>query len=142
MFKDEITNIIDGKFYYDMLSDLDDKSINTYCYHFIIVKYKENNKILEIKIDNFKDLDKIKDKDIIVKYYIEKLHYYNYYDNILYDDGEPIHICNLGYFQINGEFPINKEIKKILDKLFNEYDNNYKNIKFELNDKEFLSLNK
>ena len=61
-FKDKITNIINEELYNKLLSDLDERNIKTYFYHFIVVKYKDHNDISTIKIDNIKDLDNIKDK--------------------------------------------------------------------------------
>ena len=49
---------------------LDYDKDNVYLYHFIIVKYKENNEIKELNIDQLKDLDKLNNKEIIFKYYI------------------------------------------------------------------------
>ncbi len=138
-FKDKITNIINEELYNKLLSDLDERNIKTYFYHFIVVKYKDHNDISTIKIDNIKDLDNIKDKEILSKYYVEKLHYYNRFDNDLYAEGMPCHIYNLGYFLVDGDV---NSINIELNKLFDEYDKNYSNIKFEFNDIEFLSLNK
>ncbi len=139
-FKDNITKIIDEKLYKILLNDLYDKSIKTYLYHFIVVKYKDHNNIYTMKIDNLKDLNKIKDKEILIKYYVEKLHYYNEFSNDLYADGMPCHIYNMGYFLIDGDIELNDKEKLELNELFIKYQNNYSN--FKNNDIDFLSLNK
>ncbi len=136
--KDENYHIIDEKLFKDFLQD--DKKLY-YLYHYIVVEYEENNTIKYSKIDNLKELNKFKNKNILYKYYIERIHYYNNEDdNFFYEEGYPSHIYNLGYFFIGGFIKIN-ENKKI-EKLLKQYKDNYLNIVFPFNDEKFLSLNK
>lgn len=73
LFEKENYIITNEDTFYDFL-EYDKKRV--YLYHFIIVRYKENNKIKELKIDQIKDLNILNDKKIIYKYYIRKVHYY------------------------------------------------------------------
>ena len=122
---------------------LDYDKDNVYLYHFIIVKYKENNEIKELNIDQLKDLDKLNNKEIIFKYYIKKIHYYSepgyFYDEEL---GDTYYIYNIGYFHIGGLFETKKDDLDIIKKLYEDYHNNYSNINFDFTDEEFLSNNK
>lgn len=140
--KDKIVKIIDKELYEKLLEDLNNKYIKTYLYHFIIVKYKDNNDTFTVKIDNIKDLKGIEDKEILVKYYLEKIHYFNEFDNDLYAEGSPLHIYNIGYFLFDGDVKTDKQTKEVLDQLFDEYENNYNNLSQQFNDLTFLSLNK
>ena len=114
----------------------------TYDYHCIIVKYQENTDILTMKIDKVEDLEKLKDLKVISKYYLRKIHYYNESDNLLFDEGEECHIENLGYFFLNGMVELSDKDKKIVEEIFEKYDNEFNNITFVFTDEEFLSLNK
>ena len=125
-----------------------DKLINdryieeTYDYHCIIVKYQDNTDILTMKIDKVEDLIKLKDLNVISKYYVRKIHYYNETDNLLFDEGEPCYIVNLGYFFLNGMVDIPEKENEELEAEFNNYDDNYNNMSFEFTDEEFLNRNK
>ena len=138
--KDKISEIIDENEYLKFLKERNEKE--TYLYHFILVKYKDHNDICSIKIDTVSNLELLKDKDVMYKYYIEKIHYYNEFDNLLYDEGMPIHIFNLGYFAIDGDIQLSKQEKENLKQLFLQYEKEYSNLKFDFDDKAFLSLNK
>lgn len=124
-----------------------DKLINdryieeTYDYHCIIVKYQDNTDILTIKIDKVEDLIKLKDLNIISKYYVRKIHYYNETDNLLFDEGEECHIENLGYFFLDGMVELSDNDKEKVEEMFDNYDKNYNNMNFEFTDEEFLVLN-
>ena len=136
--KNENYRIIDKNLFEDFLKD-DNKLY--YLYHYIVVEYKEDNKNKYLKIDNIKDLNKLKNVNILYKYYIERIHYYNNEDdNFFYEEGYPTHIYNLGYFFIGG-FIKNNEKKKI-EKILKQYKDSYLNMNFPFNDNEFLSLNK
>lgn len=138
--EDKISGIINESEYANFLKDRNHKE--TYLYHFILVKYKDHNDICSIKIDSKDDIKKIVDKNILYKYYIEKIHYYNEFNNIQYDKGMPIHIYNLGFFEMNGDLPLSKEEKNQISDLFSEYEKNYNSIYFDFDDETFLSLNK
>lgn len=114
----------------------------TYDYHYIIVKYQDNTDILTMKIDKVEDLIKLKDLNVISKYYVRKIHYYNETDNLLFDEGEPCYIVNLGYFFLNGMVDIPEKENEELEAEFNNYDDNYNNMSFEFTDEEFLNRNK
>ena len=114
----------------------------TYDYHYIIVKYQDNTDILTMKIDKVEDLIKLKDLNVISKYYVRKIHYYNETDNLLFDEGEPCCIVNLGYFFLNGMVDIPEKENEELEAEFNNYDDNYNNMSFEFTDEEFLNRNK
>lgn len=68
---------------------------------------------------------------LLSKYYVVSMNL----DKEIYDiERKLIHIINLGYFIISGPF-----YKKNNDKtIFDIYDKNYKNLKFEFTDEEFL----
>ena len=125
-----------------------DKLINdryieeTYDYHCIIVKYQDNTDILTIKIDKIEDLIKLKDLNIVSKYYIRKIHYYNETDNLLFDEGEECHIENLGYFFLDGMVELSDNDKEKVEEMFDNYDKEYTNMTFEFTDEEFLNRNK
>lgn len=114
----------------------------TYDYHYIIVKYQDNTDILTMKIDKVEDLIKLKDLNVISKYYVRKIHYYNETDNLLFDEGEPCYIVNLGYFFLNGMVDISEKENEELEAGFHNYDENYNNMSFEFTDEEFLNRNK
>ena len=112
--KDENYHIIDEKLFKDFLQD--DKKLY-YLYHYIVAEYKEDSLTKYLKIDNVEDLTKLNNKNILYKYYIERIHYYNNEDdNFFYEEGYPSHIYNLGYFFIGGFIKTNenKKIEKIL----------------------------
>ena len=112
--KDENYHIIDEKLFKDFLQD--DKKLY-YLYHYIVAEYKEDGLTKYLKIDNVEDLTKLNNKNILYKYYIERIHYYNNEDdNFFYEEGYPSHIYNLGYFFIGGFIKTNenKKIEKIL----------------------------
>ena len=116
---------------------------NIYLYHFIIIKYKENNEIKEIKIDQLNDLNKLENKEILYKYYIRKIHYYTEPSLFYYEEqGDTYHIDNIGYFHIGGLFETNKDELKQIKEMFNNYNKNYKNMKPKYSDEEFLKNNK
>lgn len=125
-----------------------DKLINdryieeTYDYHCIIVKYQDNKDILTIKIDKVEDLIKLKDLNVISKYYVRKIHYYNETDNLLFDEGEECHIENLGYFFLDGMVELSDNDKEKVKEMFDNYDKEYTNMTFEFTDEEFLNRNK
>lgn len=125
-----------------------DKLINdryieeTYDYHCIIVKYQDNTNILTMKIDKVEDLIKLKDLNVVSKYYIRKIHYYNETDNLLFDEGEECHIENLGYFFLDGMVELSDNDKEKVKEMFDNYDKNYNNMNFEFTDEEFLNRNK
>ena len=122
---------------------MNDREIDrTYDYHCIIVKYQDNTDILTMKIDKVEDLEKLKDLKVISKYYVRKIHYYNESDNLLFDEGEECNIKNLGYFFLNGMVELSDKDRKIVEEMFQKYDNKFNNITFDFTDEEFLSLNK
>lgn len=115
---------------------------DVYLYHFIYVKYLESGSVKYIKIDNVKDLKLLDNKEIVVKYYVKKIHYFNDCDNLSFEYGEPYYIYNVGYFYIGG-FIENKNGEELsrINKLFQRYNNNYDKINFPFNDREYLILN-
>ena len=138
-FEDKNYFIIDKKKYEDVLKEDQE---NVYLYHFIYVKYMEANTMNFIKIDDVKDLKKIEGKNVLIKYYVEKIHYFNDCENESFEYGEPYFIFNIGYFYIGG-FINNKEKEtKKVKHLFNKYKKTYPKIHFPFNDIEYLSLNK
>ena len=128
--------------------DTFDKLINdryieeTYDYHCIIVKYQDNTDILTMKIDKVEDLIKLKDLNVVSKYYVRKIHYYNETDNLLFDEGEPCYIVNLGYFFLNGMVELSNKGKEKVKEMFDNYDKEYTNMTFPFTDEEFLNRNK
>lgn len=114
----------------------------TYDYHYIVVKYQDNKDTLTLKIDKIEDLEKLKDLNVISKYYVRKIHYYNESDNVLYDEGEECHIEKIGYFFLDGMVELSNNDKEKVEEMFDNYDKNYNNTNFEFTDEEFLSLNK
>lgn len=139
ILKDKNYFLINKNEYEDIFKN-DKESV--YLYHFIYVKYLENECIKYIKIDNVKDLELLNDKKILVKYYIRKIHYFNDCNNLSFEYGEPYYIYNVGYFYLSGfiENKNREELSKI-NKLFQDYNNNYDKISFLFNDKEYLNLN-
>jgi hypothetical protein len=140
IYEDKNYSIIDEKYYNSLMKDINKNE--TFLYHFITVKYLDNNDIKTININQTKDLDHIKDKNILFKYYVQNIHYYNKFNNILYDNGEPYYIYNIGYFLIDGDVPMNDKDKELAKKMFDKYNEEYSNMKFPFNDEEFLSNNK
>lgn len=131
---------MDKKLFNDILKSRDKKS--TYLYHFIIVKYRNNNDIKIIKIDQFKDLVKLENLDIICIYFIEKIHYYTGEGNYFEDLGEPYHIFKIGYYFINGDImSTNEEMKCLMEKI-NNYERDYDTLEFPFTKESFLLLNK
>ncbi len=128
--------IITKEKYEKILQESDKKTY--YLYHYILYKC-ESNEI--IKIDQIKDLEKIKDKIILTKYYIERIHYYNEDYNENYELGFPSYIYNLGYFYIDGFIDMHKEEEENVRKLFNNYDKHFKELNFPFTDSEFLRKN-
>ncbi len=119
----------------------DDNKI--YPYYFIIIKYEENNEIKELKIDQIKDLVKLKDMKILYKYYIKKLHYLSDPQEFYaVDDGEAYHIYNVGYFYIDGYFDQDEDELNTIKELYKKYNDNFSNMKFPFTDEEFLLNNK
>ena len=140
IFEDKNWAIID-KGLFDKIANESEKN-EIYLYHFLVVIYKDQNNTKTIKIDNVDDLNKTKDYDIIYKYYIEKCHFYNEFNNVLYAEGEPYYIHNIGYFLIGGDIPTTKVDQEIIEKMFKEYNETYTNSKSIDDDVKFLSLNK
>ena len=140
LFNDENYSIIDKKMYEDLIDGSDKKEF--YLYHYIFVVYQDNIDIKTIKIDQVKDLYKLKDLHIIYKYYIIKAHYYNEFNNIMYDEGMPTFVYNIGYFLVGGDAKTKKSDKKEFEKLLENYNSNYSNMDFPYDDTKFLSLNK
>lgn len=116
-FEDKNYFIIDKKEFEDLLKENQE---NIYLYHFIYVKYMDANMVKFVKIDDVKDLRKIEGKNVITKYYVEKIHYFNDCDNESFEYGEPYFIFNIGYFYIGGfinnKEPETKKIKSLFDK--------------------------
>lgn len=138
LFEENISVITEEEFNCE-LEGVKDKA---YLYHFIIVKYKEKYDIKTLKLDQVEDLEELKSKEIITKYYLKKIHYYNSCDNENFALGEPHHIYNLGFFYIGGILNSSKDNLILIKELLKEYEDNYKNMKFPFTDEEFLSLNK
>lgn len=140
LFEKEKYIVTNEDTFYDFLEY--DKN-RVYLYHFIIVRYKEYNKIKELKIDQIKDLNILNDKKIIYKYYIRKVHYYTQAGYFFDDEfGDLYHIYNIGYFHIGGLFDTKKDELEVIKKLYDEYHDNYSNLNLEFSDEEFLSNNK
>ena len=114
----------------------------TYDYHYIVVKYQDKTDILTMKIDKEEDLEKLNNLKVISKYYVEKNHYYNESDNLLFDEGEPCYIVNLGYFFLNGMVELSNKGKEKVKEMFDNYDKEYTNMTFPFTDEEFLNRNK
>ncbi len=89
-----------------------------------------------------KDLEKIKNKNIVTKYYICKIHYFNDCNNDDFELGDPYHIYDIGYFYIGGFMENEKVSDEVIKTLFDDYDKKYNYINFPFDDKEFLSFNK
>lgn len=132
--------ITNEKMFNQMINDTDKNYY--YLYHYIIVVYKINNNIETIKIDQINNLDKLDNLNVIYKYYIKRMHYYNYFDNVMYDEGEPAFIYNIGYFFLDGDLSCNLKDKEIIFNKINKYNQEYSNMKFPFTDCEFLSNNK
>lgn len=143
IYQDKNYSIINKELYEKILGDIKLKEENEiYLYHYIVIKYRDNNDIKTVEIDQIKDLSMIDNKDILYKYYIKKIHYYTESGNYLYEYGEPYYIYNIGYFYIGGFIETPKEELEKIRELFASYNNNYKNMEFPFNDEEFISLNK
>ncbi len=115
---------------------------NVYVYHYIVVKYINDNKIDFKKVDNFNDLKLLEDKKILSKYYIAKIHYFNECRNDKFEYGEPYFIFNVGYFYIGGFIKNKKDETEKIKVLFEKYENDYHTMQFPFDDVEYLSLNK
>lgn len=133
-------SITNEEMFNHMINDTDKNDY--YLYHYIIVVYKTNNNIKNIKIDQIKDLYKLDNLNVIYKYYIKRMHYYNYFDNVMYDEGEPTYIYNIGYFFLEGDLSCNNKDREIILKKVDKYNQEYSNMKFPFTDYEFLSNNK
>lgn len=132
---ENLTSITDEEFYKKNIKEI--KKEENYLYHYIIIKLK-NNKY--IKIDTIDQLQNIKENEIKYKYYCEKIHYYNESNNLLFDEGYPIYIYNLGYFMIDGLADPSEKDKIRINRMIENYNKKYnKNIQ---DDKRFLKLNK
>lgn len=140
IYEDKNYSIIDEKYYNSLMKNINKNE--TYLYHFITVKYRDNNDIITVNIDQVKDLNQIKDKNILFKYYVQNIHFYNEFNNILYDNGEPYYIYNIGYFLIGGDVSMNKKDKEIARSMFDKYNKEYLDMRFPFSDEEFLSNNK
>lgn len=134
-----ISSIMKKETFDNLMKDRDTEE--TYDYHCIIVKYQDNTNTLTMKIDKVEDLEKLKDLNVISKYYVRKIHYYNETDNLLFDEGEECHIENLGYFFLDGMVELSNNDKEKVEEMFDNYDKNYNNMNFEFTDEEFLALN-
>lgn len=132
--------ITNEKMFNQMINDTDKNDY--YLYHYIIVIYKINNNIETIKMDQKNDLYKLDNLNVICKYYIKRMHYYNYFDNVMYDEGEPTYIYNIGYFFLDGDLACNNKDREIILKKVDKYNQEYSNMKFPFTDHEFLSNNK
>lgn len=139
IFEDENYLIIEEK---DFIDEFEANKEEVYLYHFIVVKYKSDKEIKIIKIDQVKDLSKLEDKEILYKYYIKKIHFYNDCSNEMFEHGEPYYIYNIGYFYIGGFIKTKDEELSKIKNMFEEYNKKYNNIKFSFDDKSYLSLNK
>ena len=139
IFESNNFSIITKELYNDLIDDSDKKTY--YLYHYIIVAYQENTIVKTIKIDQLKDLDKIKVLNVLNKYYITKVHYYTEPSNMLLD-GMPTYVYNIGYFLLDGDVDTTRTDKEEFEKLLKDYNDNYSNMKFPYDDTEFLSLNK
>lgn len=139
IFEDKNWKIID-KDLYDKIINERNKS-QTYLYYFIVVVYKDDNNTKTIIMNNSGDLQDIENLNILYKYYIEKCHYYNKFNNDLYADGEPYFIHDIGYFLIDGDIPTNEEEKVKINEMFKKYNENYICNSLE-DDRKFLLLNK
>lgn len=140
ILKDKNYYLIDRKEYEDILkNDRED----VYLYHFIYIKYLESGSVKFIKIDNVKDLKLLDDKEIVVKYYVKKIHYFNECSNGCFEYGEPYYIYHVGYFYIGG-FIENKNTEELsrINKLFQDYNDNYDKMSFLFSDSDYLNLNK
>lgn len=142
LFEDKVQKLITENEFNSVKKDYT-QEYEVYLYHFIIVKYIEDNEIKELKIDQIKDLDKLKDINVLYKYYIKKIHYLNeplgFYSS---DNGEAYHIYNIGYFYIDGYFDQDKDEFKVIQELYKKYNDNFNNLSFPFTDEEFLSNNK
>lgn len=138
-FEDNNYFIINKEKYNEILED---NVENVYLYHFIYVKYIEKENIKFIKIDNINDLDKLKNKNVLVKYYISKIHYFNDCSNDEFEYGEPYYIYDIGYFYIGGFIKNKEEEVKKIKEMFENYNVKYKSMNFPFDDKKYLSLNK
>lgn len=112
-------------------------SINKYLYHFILCELKDNT---FVKVDNYNNLNSLKDDKIKYKYYIEKIHYFKNKDNPHSEYGDTFHIYGIGYFYIGGI--VNNEIisKEQISQIINKYKKDYDNL-IKSDDTEFLDRN-
>ena len=102
---------------------------------------KDNN-IEYMKIDNIDNLKEIDNLNVLVKYYVQKIHYLYDCSNDNFEYGEPYFIFNVGYFYIGGFIKNNDDEVMKIRKLFEKYVDNYSSMHFPFNDVEYLSLNK
>ena len=116
---------------------------DVYLYHFIYIKYLDSGSVKFIKIDNVKDLKLLDDKEFVVKYFVKKIHYFNECSTGCFEYGEPYYIYNVGYFYIGG-FIENKNAEELsrINKLFQDYNDNYDKMIFPFSDSDYLNLNK
>lgn len=104
----------------------------------ICIFYREEDNIVKKEIFNKEDI--INDKNILVKYYIERIKLKDQFIFNTPDVGDAYHIYNLGYFFISDFAELmSKESKEEYRKLFLEYDKSYQNMKFPFNDYDFLT---
>ena len=133
--------IYDDKNFTIITKDLYEKVLNEddnfYPYHYILVKYQDNKGIKTIEINQVKDLYKIKELNVLCKYYIKKLHFYTETGNYLYEYGEPYYIFNVGYFYIGGVIKTKKDELMKIKEMFEKYNKEYSKMKFSFDDKSF-----
>lgn len=141
LFEDKVQKLI-SEIEFNNVRKTYSQEYEVYDYYFIIVKYVENNEIKELLIDQVNDLDKLKNKKILYKYFINKIHYLNeplgFYSS---DNGEAYHIYNIGYFYIDGYFDQEKDELLKIKELYKKYNNDYSSIVFPFSDEEFLLKN-
>lgn len=123
----------------EFLEILNYEKDSVYLYHYIVVFYNEDNQIKEIKIDQVKNLKLLEDKDIIRKYYVRKIHYFNNPDYFYSEEiGDTYHIYNIGYFHIGGYMKNDIDEKEF----YKKYIDDYENLEFPFTDEDFLLNNK
>ncbi len=112
-------------------------SINKYLYHFILCELVNNT---FVKVDNYNNLNSLKDDKIKYKYYIEKIHYFKNKDNPHPEYGDTFHIYGIGYFYIGGI--VDNEIisKEQISQIINQYKKDYDNL-IKSDATEFLDRN-
>lgn len=110
-----------------------------YLYHFIYILTNENELI---KIDNINDLERFNINDVKIRYYFTKVHYCTGEDELSYEYGDLYKIEQLGYFRIGGSGKKDLIDKEKIKKMYENYNENYKNLSFNFTDEEFLNKNK